>query len=89
MVKRIGGALLLSLEIDRGSPNTVSNQLYTTMREFIHSGGLHLGERLPSSRTLDLKLSRTTVINVFDRLIAEGLVESRTGAGTFVSNAWM
>ena len=91
MVKRIGGALLLSIEIDRSSPNTVSNQLYTTMREFIHVGGLHLGERLPSSRTLalDLKLSRTTVINVFDRLIAEGLVESRTGAGTFVSNAWM
>lgn len=91
MVKRIGGALLLSIEIDRCSPNTVSNQLYTAMREFIHSGGLHLDERLPSSRTLarDLKLSRTTVINVFDRLIAEGLVESRTGAGTFVSNAWM
>ena len=91
MVKRIGGALLLSLEIDRSLPNTVSNQLYTAMREFIHSGGLHLGERLPSSRTLalDLKLSRTTVINVFDRLIAEGLVESRTGAGTFVSNVWM
>jgi hypothetical protein len=35
MVKRIGGALLLSLEIDRSSPNTVSNQLYTAMREFI------------------------------------------------------
>jgi GntR family transcriptional regulator/MocR family aminotransferase len=76
MVKRIAGALLLAIEIDRSSPNTVSNQLYTTMREFIHVGGLHLGERLPSSRTLavDLKLSRTTVINVFDRLIAEGLV---------------
>ena len=91
MIKRIGGALLLSLEIDRNAPETVSHQLYTAMREFIHAGGLHLGERLPASRTLaaDLKLSRTTVINVFDRLISEGLVESRTGAGTFVSDAWM
>lgn len=91
MIKRVGGALLLSLEIDRRAPETISNQLYTAMRDFIHAGGLHLGERLPASRTLagDLKLSRTTVINVFDRLMSEGLIESRTGAGTFVSDAWM
>jgi GntR family transcriptional regulator/MocR family aminotransferase len=91
MIKRIGGALLLSLKIDRNAPETVSNQLYTAMRDFIHAGGLHLGERLPASRTLaeDLKLSRTTVINVFDRLMSEGLIESHTGSGTFVSNAWM
>jgi GntR family transcriptional regulator/MocR family aminotransferase len=91
MIKRIGGALLLSLEIDRDAAETVSSQLYSAMRDFIHAGGLHLGERLPASRTLaeDLNLSRTTVINVFDRLISEGLIESRTGAGTFVSETWM
>lgn len=91
MVKRIGGALLLSLVIDRNGPETISNQLYTALRDFIHIGGLHLGERLPASRTLarDLQISRTTVINVFDRLYSEGLIESRTGAGTFVSDMWM
>lgn len=90
MIKRIGGALLLSLEIDRNAAESVSNQLYTAMREFIHAGGLRIGERLPASRTLaqDLGLSRTTVINVYDRLISEGLVDSRTGSGTFVSDTW-
>jgi GntR family transcriptional regulator/MocR family aminotransferase len=91
MIKRIGGALLLSIKIDRNASSTVSNQLYTAMRDIIHAGGLSTGERLPASRTLanDLEISRTTVINVYDILISEGLVESRTGAGTFVSNAWM
>jgi GntR family transcriptional regulator/MocR family aminotransferase len=91
MVKRTGGALLLSLDIDRSTPGTISNQLYAAMRDMIHAGGLSSGERLPASRTLakDLGISRTTVINVFDRLISEGLIESRTGAGTYVSDAMM
>lgn len=91
MIKRAGGALLLSIEIDRSAPGTVSHQLYAAMRDIIHAGGMHIGERLPASRTLarDLKISRTTVINVFEILTSEGLIESRTGAGTFVSKAWM
>jgi GntR family transcriptional regulator/MocR family aminotransferase len=91
MIKRTGGALLLSINIDRSALGTVSNQLYIAMRDIIHAGGLSPGERLPASRTLadDLEISRTTVINVFEILTSEGLIESRTGAGTFVSNAWM
>ena len=91
MIKRAGGALLLSIEIDRSAPGTVSHQLYSAMRDIIHAGGMQIGERLPASRTLatDLKISRTTVINVFEILTSEGLIESRTGAGTFVSKAWM
>ena len=91
MIKRAGGALLLSIEIDRSAPGTISHQLYSAMRDIIHAGGMHIGERLPASRTLasDLKISRTTVINVFEILTSEGLIESRTGAGTFVSKAWM
>ena len=89
MVKQTGGALLLSLAINRTAPVTISNQLYYALRDMIHSGGVRPGERLPSSRTLarDLDISRTTVITVFDRLISEGLVESHTGAGTYVGEA--
>jgi GntR family transcriptional regulator/MocR family aminotransferase len=63
--------------------------LCIALREIILTGGFLAGERLPASRTLarDLSLSRNTVIEVFDRLVAEGLLESRTGAGTFVSAA--
>jgi GntR family transcriptional regulator/MocR family aminotransferase len=88
MVKRTGGALLLSLRIDRTSNRLVTTQLCTAIRDIILSGGLNAGERLPASRTLaiDLGVSRTTVIDVFERLAAEGLIESRTGAGTYVSD---
>ncbi len=89
MVKRAGGALLLSIEIDHGSARPVSTQLYVALRELMLSGAIAGGERLPATRTLaqELRLSRTTVIHAFDRLIAEGLVESRVGAGSFVSQA--
>ncbi len=89
MVKRAGGSLLLSVRIDHASPQPVSTQLCMALREMILTGGFQAGDRLPASRTLahDLGVSRTTVIEVFDRLTAEGLVESRTGSGTFVSAA--
>ena len=88
MVKRAGGALLLSIAIDHTSPRPIGTQLYVTLRDLMLSGAIAAGVRLPSSRTLarDLGLSRTTVIDAFDRLIAEGLVESRVGAGSFVSD---
>lgn len=89
MVKRAGGALLLSVGIDHASPRPVSTQLHMILRDLILSGGFAAGDRLPASRTLarDLKLSRTTIIEAFDRLTAEGLIESRVGAGTYVSAA--
>ena len=88
MVKRAGGSLLLSINIDRGSRQPVSTQLCVALRAMILEGGFRPGERLPASRTLamELGLSRTTIIEVFDRLVAEGLVESHTGSGTFVSS---
>jgi GntR family transcriptional regulator/MocR family aminotransferase len=88
MVKRAGGALLLSMALDHTSPRPVSTQLYAGLRDMMLSGAIAAGTRLPASRTLarDLGVSRTTVIEAFDRLIAEGLVEARVGSGTFVSD---
>jgi len=87
MVKREGGALLLSIAIDRASARPISTQLYMAVRDLMLAGAIAPGARLPASRTLarDLGLSRTTVIDAFDRLIAEGLVEARVGSGAFVS----
>jgi GntR family transcriptional regulator / MocR family aminotransferase len=88
MVKRAGGALLLSMALDPDAPRPVSTQLYTGLRDLMLSGAIAAGVRLPASRTLarDLGVSRTTVIEAFERLIAEGLVEARIGSGTFVSD---
>ena len=52
----------------------VSTQLLMALREVILSGGLSAGDRLPASRTLakDLGVSRTTVIEVYERLAGRG-----------------
>ena len=88
MVKRAGGALLLSIGIDHQSARSVSSQLHSALRDLVLAGSFGVGERLPASRTLakELKVSRTTVIEAYDRLTAEGLIESRVGAGAFVSD---
>jgi GntR family transcriptional regulator / MocR family aminotransferase len=89
MVKRVGGASLQSIAIDRNSAKTISAQLCTALRDLILAGSLRAGQRLLATRTLakDLGTARATVIEAFEQLVSEGLLESRTGAGTFVSQA--
>lgn len=89
MVKRVGGASLQSIVIDRGSSKTISAQLCSALRDLILAGSLRAGQRLPATRTLakDLGTARATVIEAFEQLVSEGLLDSRTGAGTFVSKA--
>ncbi len=57
------------------------------IRNAVARGALKPGARLPSARALasDLSVSRSTVEAAFARLDAEGLLERRAGAGTFVS----
>ncbi len=87
-MKHSGGALLTSIQIDQNSARNISTQIYMGIRDIILTGGVVAGERLPASRTLakELGVSRTTVINSLDRLMSEGLLEARSGAGTFVSD---
>lgn len=89
MVKRAGGALLLDLKVDPRAPRPIGSQLYSALRETILSGGIETGVRLPATRTLarELGVSRTTVIDAFERLLAEGLIISRVGSGSYVSEA--
>ncbi len=86
-MKQAGGALLSSIRIDRMTRKSIGVQLYLALREIILSGGLTAGERLPATRTLakEIGVSRTTVIDAVDRLISEGMLVSRVGAGTFIS----
>ena len=88
-MKTEAGALLSSIRIDRAARRKISVQLYMALKDILLSGGVTPGERLPASRTLaqEIGVSRTTVIDALDRLIAEGLLESRVGAGTYVSRA--
>ncbi|MCB5409079.1 PLP-dependent aminotransferase family protein [Pseudogemmobacter faecipullorum] len=88
MVKRSSGELLFGLRVDRALPVSVTTQLYGAIRDLIAEGALSPGRRLPSSRTLatELGVSRTTAIAVYERLLSEGLIEARTGSGSYVSD---
>lgn len=89
-MKSPAGLLLSGIELDRASAMPLYRQLYLQIRKQILSGRLQGGVRLPSTRTLskELDLSRITILNAFDQLIAEGFLASRTGAGTYVGNEW-
>src|SRR5687767_4449499 len=80
-------ATALAIPLNERGPLSLQQQLYTRLRDDILARRLRHGERLPPSRTLatQLAVSRTTVVLVYDQLVAEGYAEARQGAGTFVS----
>lgn len=86
-MKREAGVLLSAIQLDRDARKGIGVQLYMALRDVLLSGALKPGDRLPASRTLakEAGVSRTTVIDAIDRLVAEGMLVSRVGAGTFVS----
>jgi GntR family transcriptional regulator/MocR family aminotransferase len=87
MVKRAGGALLHHIVLDPEAGRTIASQLVSALRTLILGGTLKAGDRLPASRTMaaDLSIARSTVVEAFEQLVAEGLIETQVGAGSFVS----
>ncbi|HET9626037.1 MAG TPA: winged helix-turn-helix domain-containing protein, partial [Kofleriaceae bacterium] len=75
--------------LDRRLATPLHRQLYDGYREAIVDGRLAPGQRLPSTRVLarELAVSRMPVVLAFEQLVAEGYVESRVGAGSYVSAA--
>ena len=61
-------------------------RIYRQLFDAVLDGRLRPGERLPPTRELArrLDISRNTVAVVYERLVAEGVLTSRIGAGTFV-----
>src|SRR5580704_2159811 len=72
---------------DRSSGENLAIQLARRLREGIEGGSLRAGTRLLGSRQLAkrLGLGRNTVALAFDQLTAEGYLDARKGAGTFVA----
>lgn len=71
------------------TPNKpVNRQIYQIIREAVLAGMLPAGLQLPSSRDLakELGMSRKTVTHAYEQLIAEGYIETRHGAGSFVAD---
>ncbi|WP_227836305.1 GntR family transcriptional regulator [Clostridioides sp. ES-S-0001-02] len=75
------------ITINRNSGISLSRQIYCEIKNMILSGSLNFEQKLPSSRTLakELSVSRNTVLDAYNQLIAEGYLETRHGYGTTIA----
>ncbi len=69
------------------APATLTTQVMDQIRDRIARQQLSQGARLPSIRTMaeTQKVSKSTVVEAYDRLHAEGIISSRRGSGYFVA----
>jgi GntR family transcriptional regulator of abcA and norABC len=76
---------------NKSSPVPLHNQITDFIKEKISNGEWTIGYKLPPQRTLAkvLEVNRSTVVTAYDELIAEGLIEGKSGSGTkVVNNTW-
>ena len=78
---------MLWLRLDGEGP--LHRQTYRALRTAILAGRLRAGERFPSTRTLarELGVSRNTVLQAYEQLVAEGYAAARGGSGTYAADA--
>ncbi|MCK6186625.1 PLP-dependent aminotransferase family protein [Pseudomonas sp. EYE_354] len=77
----------MDLGIDRQALVPVVQQIVSAVAEWIRKDGVSPGTRLPSIRqlALDNLLSQSSVIEAFERMVAQGLLAPRPGAGFVVA----
>jgi GntR family transcriptional regulator len=78
--------MFIRVETSSGMP--ITRQIADQVRGHCAGGTLRPGDRLPSVRELarDLAVNPNTVLRVYERLTAEGLLERRHGDGTYVAD---
>ncbi|MFD1738483.1 PLP-dependent aminotransferase family protein [Bacillus salitolerans] len=80
------------INIDWKPDKTSKIPIYIQIKEYIHkkiiNGEWTVGMKIPSQRKLAelLEVNRSTVMNAFEELIADGFLEGNTGNGTRVKN---
>lgn len=79
--------MFIRVESSSGVP--ITRQIIDQIRSHCASGTLACGDRLPSVRQLarELTVNQNTVLRVYERLTAEGLLERRHGDGTYVAQS--
>lgn len=80
-------AALLAISLNRSEARTLEAQLVEALRQLILSDLAVPGLRVPPTRVLagELSVSRSTALGAIEQLKAEGYLETRRGAGTFVA----
>src|SRR5882757_6026008 len=86
---RLISPLWNSLSLDRDAKQPLQDQIVGYFRAAVLDGRLKAGARVPSSRALALEhgVSRVTAVQAYDRLVAEGYLVARPGAGLFVADS--
>lgn len=77
----------MELLIDLKGDSPIYEQIYEFIKNEIKEGKILPDVKLPSTRNLalSLKVSRTTVINAYEQLLAEGYLKSKSGSGYTVN----
>lgn len=77
----------MKLHIDRSIKTPLYLQIRSQIRQLILANELPSGFRLPPERKLatTLGVNRTTVVNAYHELVADGLIQPHVGKGTIVS----
>jgi DNA-binding transcriptional MocR family regulator len=80
---------MLSLAVSHGSGQPLADQIVTGIKRQIEDRHLRPGTKLPSIRTFadTHNVSRFTVVEAYDRLVAMGYLQSRRGAGFYIAAA--
>ena len=89
MRKKLRGAMVPVIAVDRHGEKPLHRQIYDAFRAMILDRRLQPGQQIPSTRALaeELGISRIPVLGAYAQLIAEGYIETRSGAGTFVTTS--
>ena len=76
-----------NIAINTGSAVPIYKQITDQVRLAVATGRLAVGDQLPSVRALaeDLVVTPNTVARAYTDLAREGLIESRSGRGVFVT----
>lgn len=78
---------LTTLRLDSSAPTPLFRQLYAAIKQAVLAGQLQSGMQLPPTRELSTLagVSRQTVLNAYELLVAEGFLTGAVGKGTFIS----
>lgn len=75
------------VSLDSLSPIPLIDQIVTAIKKQVDERAMRAGMRMPSIRgfALDHAISRFTVVQAYDRLVAMGYLNSRQGSGFYVA----
>lgn len=78
---------MIPIQVDPQDPRPLVDQIVGAIRQQVDDRCLRAGARLPSIRSFSeaYGVSRFTTVESYDRLVAQGYLEARRGAGFFVT----